>query len=252
MTTVRNTMKKLYEKNELTFALIWIGIYCLLQSLANPLNELIGIQFSASAVLCALQAAVILVFLKKNGLFEKYGLCKASFGASRFLFYIPLLLLMTRNLWNGVANNMPLVDTLCYLTGMLCVGFVEELIFRGFLFKAMEKSSVRSAVIVSSITFGLGHFLNLINGSGAELWDNVMQVTGAIAIGFLFVTVFHRGGSLIPCIAVHSVINMTSAFAREDGLTAEKELIFQLVMLVIAVAYTLILTKTLPKKAERG
>ena len=27
-------MKKLYEKNELTFALVWIGVYCVLQSLA--------------------------------------------------------------------------------------------------------------------------------------------------------------------------------------------------------------------------
>ena len=26
-------MKKLYEKNELTFALVWIGVYCVLQSL---------------------------------------------------------------------------------------------------------------------------------------------------------------------------------------------------------------------------
>ena len=41
-------MKKLYEKNELTFALVWIVIYCVLQSLANPLNEMIGIEYSAS------------------------------------------------------------------------------------------------------------------------------------------------------------------------------------------------------------
>lgn len=33
-------MKKLYEKRELTFAIVWIGIYCVLQSLANPLNEI--------------------------------------------------------------------------------------------------------------------------------------------------------------------------------------------------------------------
>ena len=31
-------MKKLYEKNKLTFAIVWIVIYCVLQSLANPLN----------------------------------------------------------------------------------------------------------------------------------------------------------------------------------------------------------------------
>ena len=33
-------MKKLYEKNELAFAIVWIVVYCVLQSLANPLNML--------------------------------------------------------------------------------------------------------------------------------------------------------------------------------------------------------------------
>lgn len=42
-------MRKLYEKNELTFAIMWIVIYCVVQSLANPLNEKIGIEYSASA-----------------------------------------------------------------------------------------------------------------------------------------------------------------------------------------------------------
>ena len=42
-------MKKLYEKNEVTFAVVWIMIYCALQSLANPLNKVIGIEYAASA-----------------------------------------------------------------------------------------------------------------------------------------------------------------------------------------------------------
>ena len=32
-------MKKLYEKNGQTFAVVLIVVYCVLQSLANPLNE---------------------------------------------------------------------------------------------------------------------------------------------------------------------------------------------------------------------
>ena len=51
-------MKKLYEKNELTFALLWIVVYCVLQSLANPLNKRIGVEYSASAAFCILQAAM--------------------------------------------------------------------------------------------------------------------------------------------------------------------------------------------------
>ena len=43
-------MKKLQEQKELTFALVWIAIYCVLQSLANPLNKAIGIAYTGSAV----------------------------------------------------------------------------------------------------------------------------------------------------------------------------------------------------------
>lgn len=42
-------MKRLYEKNELTFAIMWIVIYCVLQSLANPLSKMIGIGYFANA-----------------------------------------------------------------------------------------------------------------------------------------------------------------------------------------------------------
>ena len=87
---------------------------------------------------------------------------------------------------------------------MLCVGFVEEVIFRGFLFRAMEKDNVKTAIIVSSVTFGLGHVLKPVNGSGAGIAENLIQVTAAIAIGFLFVILFHCGESLLPCIITHS------------------------------------------------
>ncbi len=86
-------MKKLYEKNELTFAIVWIVIYCVLQSLANPLNEIIGIEYSASAVFCILQAIVLLGFIRKNGLQKRYGLCRSQVPAWRFLYYVPLLVL---------------------------------------------------------------------------------------------------------------------------------------------------------------
>ena len=93
-----NEMKKLYEKNELTFAIVWIVIYCVLQSFANPLNETIGIDYSASAGFCILQTGVLLTFIRKNNLQKKYGLCKSPVPARRFLYYVPLVLLASGNL----------------------------------------------------------------------------------------------------------------------------------------------------------
>lgn len=240
-------MKKLYEKSELAFALVCIGGYCVLQSLANPLNQAIGIKYSVSAILCVLQAVFLWRFINKSDLSQQYGLCKSPIPARQFLYYLPLVVLMTRNFWNGVAINFSLTETICYIICMLCVGFVEEVIFRGLLFKAIAKDNVKMAIVISSVTFGLGHLLNLVNGSGMGLMENLFQVTGAIAIGFLFVILFYRGGSLLPCIVAHAVINITSAFANETGLTMEKRVIIHLVMIAITVAYALILIKTLPK-----
>lgn len=241
-------MRKLYKKNEMTFAIVWIVIYCVLQSLANSLNEKIGVEYSASAILAILQSVVLLAFIWKNNLLKRYGLCKSSIPANRFLFYIPLMILATRNLWNGVAFNYDLAGTVCYIACMLCVGFLEEVIFRGLLFKALVKDNVKTAIIISSVTFGLGHLLNLVNGSGMGIAENLFQITGAIVIGFLFVILYYRGGSLLPCIITHSAINITSVFSNVAGLTAEKRIIFQLILFTITIVYSFTLTKTLPKK----
>jgi len=241
-------MKKLYEKSELSFAIAWIVFYCVLQSIANPLNEIIGVDFSASAVLCFAQAVVLFIFIQRNGLMKRYGLCKPSLPPRQFLFYIPLIVLATCNLWNGFAVNDSFMGIACRIVGMICVGFVEEVIFRGFLFKAMAKDNVKSAIVVSSLTFGIGHLINLFNGSGMDLVSNLCQICSAVAVGFLLVTIFYRGGSLIPCIITHSTINALGTFDNAAGITPQKHVIHTLILIVITVAYTLILTKTLPEK----
>lgn len=242
-------MKKLYEKNELTFSIMWIVVYCVLQSLANPLNKVIGIEYAASAVFCILQTIVLFNFIRKNKLQEQYGLCKSSVPASRFLYYVPLIILATGNLWNGAAVNYSLPETVCRIACMLCVGFLEEVIFRGFLFVSIAKENVRSAIIISSVTFGVGHLINLFNGSGMELVSNLCQICFAIAVGFLLVTIFYRGGSLLPCIIVHSAINTLGTFANDTDLTMQMNLLHIFALILITVAYTLILTKTLPRKS---
>ena len=121
------------------------------------------------------------------------------------------------------------------------------MIFRGLLFKAIAKDNIKSAIVISSVTFGVGHIINLFNGSGMDLVDNLCQIVFAIAVGFLLVTVFYRGGSLLPCILVHAAINTLSTFANDMNLTTETHLLHLVVLIVITVAYTLILTRTLPK-----
>lgn len=119
--------RKFYGKNELTFAIVWIVIYCVLQSLANPLNKKIGIEYSANAVFGILQTIILLSLIWKNDLLEQYGFCKIFVPARRFLYYVPLIMIATGNLWNGVAVSYSLLDMVCHIVCMLCVRFALRL-----------------------------------------------------------------------------------------------------------------------------
>ena len=47
-----------------------------------------------------------------------------------------------------------------------------------------DRDNVKSAIVISSVTFGIGHIINLFNGSGMELVNNLCQIVFAIAVGF--------------------------------------------------------------------
>ena len=164
---------------------------------------------------------------------------------------MPLVILASGNLWNGAAVNYSPAETACRIACMLCVGFLEEVIFRGLLFKAIARDHIKSAVIISSVTFGIGHIIKLFNGSGMNLVNNLCQIVFAVAVGFLLVTAFYRGGSLIPCILVHSAINTLGTFANDAGLTVQMHLLHIAALILITAAYTLILMRTLPEQGTK-
>ena len=234
-------LKKLYEKSQLVFALAWIIGYVVLASTGDNISADLGIDKVVTLPILIAMSGVLYFFVSKNGLTEKYGLCRPKLPAAKMLYYIPLLLLLTANLWYGVALNQSPLETVLYILAMFCVGFLEELIFRGLLFQAMAKDGVKSAIIVSSMTFGIGHIVNLVNGSGAELLPNLLQVMYAVAIGFAFVMINCRTGSLMPCILVHSIFNGLSAFANEAVMTPRRQIISGVLLAVIAGGYALYL-----------
>lgn len=234
-------MNKLYKRNELLFALCWIGVYVVGLSIADGVSEAIGLQKSITVVACLALSGVLLGWMRKNGLTAHYGLCKPTVPASRLLYYAPLAVLVSVNLWYGVVMQLSPVETALYIVSMLLVGLLEELIFRGLLFRAMSKDNVKTAVIVSSVTFGIGHIVNLLNG--AALLSNLLQVVYAVAAGFLFTILFIRTGSLLACIATHSALNALSVFANEAAQTPAAEILTALALTVVSILYALYILK---------
>lgn len=229
-------MKKLYEKSEITFAILWIVIYTVCIGNLRRLGDDSPVLMISLIVICAL----MFLCVRALGTMEYYGLTGWAGNSRAMLWFIPLWLIASINLWNGISPDYPMPGLACAAVMMAFVGFAEELIFRGFLFKAILKSgSVKKAVIISSVTFGLGHILNLLNGQ--DFVETLVQVVFAVAVGFVFTMVFYKGGSLWPCILAHSLIDVTSVFS--SGEAPVLEWILHIAVFILAVGYCLYLAR---------
>ena len=231
-------MKKLYEKSEITFAILWIVIYTVGM---GTLKSNLGLDSLWQMLGLIVISAAIFLFVKKNGFMEKYGLAAWAKNNRAMLWFIPLWLLSCMNLLSGFQPDYPVPGLFYAAVSMALVGFAEELIFRGFLFKAMLRDgNVKAAVIVSSVTFGLGHILNLFTGQ--DLIETLNQVVFAVAVGFVFTLVFYKSGSLLPGILAHSFIDASSVFASDEG-SQLLNMILHIVFIVVSLAYCLYLAK---------
>ena len=149
-----------------------------------------------------------------------------------------MVVIISVNLWSGFNINHSASEIIFHILTMINIGFIEELIFRGFLFRMMEKNNVKSAITVSALTFGIGHIVNLLNG--AEMIPTLMQICYATAIGYLFVIIFHKSKSLVPCIITHCLVNALSIFNIENTLSIYIAPVF---LTIIPLAYAIYLNK---------
>ena len=241
-------MNKLYNKSELWFSIIFIIAYIVGASLCDMFSNMVAIRKVFTFPFLLALSLLLFFCIKKNNLLAKYGLCKPKFKAKQFLFYIPLLILISTNFWFGVSLNFSWLERVLTVLTMLCVGFVEEIIFRGFLFKALEKNNVKLAIVISSVTFGIGHIINLFSSGINNLLPNICQVFYAMAVGFLFVVIFYKSGSLISAILTHCLVNALSVFQNVQALTPLTEILLSLAIVVVSVVYAIFLLKTLPPK----
>ena len=68
-------MSRIYHKNELGFALMWIFIYVGGSSLAENISRSIGLEKCITLPFYIVMSLWLLLFLRRNGLCKEYGLC---------------------------------------------------------------------------------------------------------------------------------------------------------------------------------
>jgi len=133
-----------------------LGLY------ATSLSEILLMVFSVS---------IMAVFLRRDfGKFmNELGLKRqdaplqvaAGFGVGAVLVATMFGIMALVGGYSIVHSNWP-IDFVPSLLLYLLAGFTEELIFRGFIFRTLEKSGgTIFAVIFSSLAFGFAHMLNM-------------------------------------------------------------------------------------------
>ena len=233
-------MKKVFENYEVLFCIMLIVIYILVNSYCI---QSFGVEDYRSAIINTIFSIFLIILIIMLKRVSYYGLTWVK-DWKKYLYFIPLIFIVSVNLWNGVNINNSKSEIIFHILTMINVGFIEEIIFRGFLFKMMAKDNINMAIIVSSITFGVGHIINLF--IGADLIPTLLQVCYAISIGYLFVIIFYKSKSLIPCIVTHCLVNSLSIFNVENAVSLYVSSIF---LIIFPLLYAMYINKNI--KEER-
>lgn len=229
-------LRELYEKNGVLFAVLWIILYCVIMT---PVKGNHGEDSPVMMLALLAVAGLISAFVKVNRLEAEIGLDGWPKDTRKYLYFIPMWILVTGNLWGGVSLNYKGMGQVIAMVSMLLIGFIEEMIFRGFLFRSLLKTDkVATAIIISAVTFGMGHIVNLFSGQATE--ETVIQMFFAISLGFVFTMVYYKSGKLLPCIIAHSLIDVFSTVAA-DSHTAD--MIYVWTAIIVSAVYCIYLWK---------
>ncbi len=241
-------MKRLQETNPIWHAVIWIILYVAIVNIGDMLSEMIGIKNLATSALLILLSIVLIVYVKRNRWVEYYGLSPVNSAHLRgALFFIPLIVITLAQYLRGIKPEAGVQDIVIICVLMICVGFLEELLFRGFLFQGiLKKGSLNRAVIISGVTFGIGHIVNLARGYSAA--DQSLQIVAAIFIGIALACLVAYTRSILPGVIFHILFNISGSVASDNS-GMEMQLLVAIIVLMSL--YSLYLKRNL-RPAEKA
>lgn len=244
-------MRALRERSPIWHALAWIGIYVAAVQIGDVFSvDVFDVENVVTGPLLVVLSVVMITYLRANGWLEHYGirnLRRSDF--TRSFFYLPLVLMALLQIVKGWDGDVDGAEVLLIVVLMVAVGFLEELVFRGLLYRALlTRRSVMAAVLISGVTFGVGHVVNLARGYSAT--EQILQVLVGIALGIVLALLFAVTGTILPGAVFHVVLNIVANLTAED---ADLERYVVMVTIVVCLGYALYLVRRLRELAvQRG
>ncbi len=196
--------------------MIWVAIYVVLVNVGDALSFPPPVIISATGVLLAGLSIVLLLYLKKTDLGSFYGLRRPEAGTMRLALYlVPLFAIAFFQYTKGFVPDTSAQALLSACLLVVGVGFIEELLFRGFLFQALlKKGNLNRAILVSGVTFGIGHIVNLARGY--TVVDQLIQIVAAVLIGIALGYCVALTRSIVPGVIFHALFNLSGTLTNHD------------------------------------
>ena len=144
----------------------------------------------------------------------------AAFAASRIVLMITSLIIAAATGEAGadpVSNLQMNSPWMMFIMMVVVAPVVEELVFRGFMYKALAPYGAKWYIIVSSLLFGLFH-------------ANLVQIPFAFTMGLFFGYVMYRTGNVLIPMLLHFIVNLISGI---NMLLITSELGSTIVLIVI-------------------
>ena len=171
----------------------------------------------------------------------KYDYLNKKICLSLLLFPLVNLCLATWNLSLGnTAINIEIFLFLKEVALLIFVAIAEELFFRGLLLRELifgyKYKPITSALFVSAL-FGTLHIFNVF--SYASFNYAILQGFCAFAVSFDLSAIYCKFKSVVSCIAVHALINVTSICLDNGTEKLALTNVESTVFLLVAVLYLL-------------
>lgn len=232
-------MLKLYKDKAVMHSLVWLMIYLLLNTITGNLAGSLGIEpYLVNSLPNLLLSVVCLYYLMRSNIAADIGLLtKPTEKPKTMLFYFPLLIIPFLNLFYGINKDLSLTQILAILSMYIGVGFMEEIIFRGLMLKALtQKWNHYVVVLFISLTFAFGHAVSIV-AIDQSVGDTILQIINAFIVGFLFTIVVLASGNLTICVITHILYN----FMAEISLVGSTNTEIIMVSFIITLLYTVYL-----------
>jgi len=109
--------------------------------------------------------------------------------------------------------SFPSIEKIVFYTLiMFCIGIFEEVLFRGIILNNMlnkwgdNKTGIIKSVVLSSLIFGLGHFVNLVVFP-ALIIRTISQIVYTSLHGILYAGIYLRSKNIWAVIILHAVFD---------------------------------------------